>query len=86
MKKKIAKRYKRMCIRGGMKIVGEHFTRCGKRRKDCGVVVHAEYCGWSIAAISEDYLSAYKMLYYDMPEYEEMERERKQHEVENDVG
>lgn len=74
MRKKIAKRLRRQCLRGGMEIIKEEFSRePGWKRKDCGVCVKAKYHGWTIMAIGFDWLEAYRMLVdeLDDPLYEE---------------
>lgn len=63
MRAKIAKRLRRECLRRGVEIKREEFTKePGWRRKDCGVCVNAEYKGGKIASIADDYLEAYRML------------------------
>lgn len=73
MRKKIAKRLRRQCLRGGMEIIKEEFIRePGWKRKDCGVCVEVKYHGWTIAALGFDWLEAYRMLVdeIDDPLYE----------------
>ena len=63
MRKKIAKRIRRQCIKGGMKIIREEFiSEPGWKRKDCGMEVVAEFHGWKIVACGKDLLESYRML------------------------
>ena len=71
MRRKIAKRLRRQCLKEGVEIIKEEFDRePGWKRKDCGYVAKVKYRGWTITSCGEDMLSAWKFIMDDIREWD----------------
>ena len=61
MRRKIAKRLRRECLRNGIQITKEAFIRePGWKRKDCGYEINFIYRGWKVWCIGFDSLVAWR--------------------------
>lgn len=61
MRRKIAKRLRRECMRDGIQITKEAFIRePGWKRKDCGYEINFVYRGWKVWCCGHDILQAWR--------------------------
>ena len=67
MRRKIAKRLRRQCLREGLEILEEGFVKePGWKRKDCGYAAVFKYRGWEIHSCAFDMLEVYRWMLDDM--------------------
>ena len=72
MRRKIAKRLRRQCLREGLEILKEGFCKePGWRRKDCGYAAVFKYRGWEIRACAFDMLEVYRWMLDDILHWSE---------------
>lgn len=61
MRRKIAKRLRRECMRNGIQITKEAFIcEPGWKRKDCGYEINFVYRGWKVWCCGHDILQAWR--------------------------
>lgn len=61
MRRKIAKKRRKILLRCGAKITNEHWIKCSWIRKQCGYSVDFNYKGYNFMCAGFDELDTYKM-------------------------